>query len=404
MGVEGWKIFPFSVLVDINPKRGKLNNGVVPFVEMAAVSTNDSKIGYLKNRPFSGGGSKFANGDTLFARITPCAENGKIAFVDCLEDGVVGKGSTEFIVLSPNNFHITNQYVYLLARSNLVRKPAISRMEGTSGRQRVPKWVFDEIDIPLPPLPEQKKIAAILSSVDEAIQSTQAVIDQTQKVKKGLLQQLLTKGIGHTKFKKTEIGEIPESWEVLRVADVLEKVRNDVSVNPNHEYREIGIRSHGKGIFYKPPIMGKKLGNKRVFWIQPNCLVLNIVFAWERAVAQTTDAENGMIASHRFPMFRPMVGLIDLSFIKLFLLSSKGADALLLASPGGAGRNKTLGQKEFLRIKIPVPTMTEQLAIVKANSLLETELELLAQNQYSLGKIKNGLMSDLLTGRIRVKV
>jgi type I restriction enzyme S subunit len=71
-----------------------------------------------------------------------------------------------------------------------------------------------KIKVALPPLSEQKKIAAILSSVDEAIASTQAVIDQTRKVKQGLLQQLLTCGIGHTKFKESVIGKIPETWEV----------------------------------------------------------------------------------------------------------------------------------------------------------------------------------------------
>ena len=69
------------------------------------------------------------------------------------------------------------------------------------------------LPVPLPPLAEQRKIAVILTSVDEAIQATEAVIAQTRRVKEGLLQELLTKGIGHTRFKQTEIGEIPEGWE-----------------------------------------------------------------------------------------------------------------------------------------------------------------------------------------------
>ena len=88
----------------------------------------------------------------------------------------------------------------------------------------ISKKTLKNIEIDLPPLPEQKKIAAVLSSVDDAIQATQAVIDQTRRVKQGLLQQLLTCGIGHTRFKQTEIGEIPEGWEFKKLTDL---------VNPN---------------------------------------------------------------------------------------------------------------------------------------------------------------------------
>ena len=98
---------------------------------------------------------------------------------------------------------------------------------------------------------------------------------------------------------------IPEKWRFVPFAEILTRVRNPVSVNNDTSYREIGIRSHGKGIFYKNPKTGEELGNKSVFWIEPECFVVNIVFAWEQAVAKTTIQEKGMIASHRFPMYKP---------------------------------------------------------------------------------------------------
>ena len=97
-------------------------------------------------------------------------------------------------------------------------------------------------------------------------------------------------------YKKTKLGIIPKDWEIVRVEDVLEKVDNPVEVKADAEYTQIGIRSHGKGIFYKEPVIGKELGNKRVFWVEPDCFVVNIVFAWERAVARTTYKDKGMIA------------------------------------------------------------------------------------------------------------
>ena len=104
---------------------------------------------------------------------------------------------------------------------------------------------------------------------------------------------------------------VPEGWKVKTISNILDKVSRPVEVAEKDLYREIGIRSHGKGIFYKEPISGAQLGKKRVFHIEPNCLVINIVFAWEQAVAKTTDAEIGMIASHRFPMFAPMLWLVQ---------------------------------------------------------------------------------------------
>ena len=86
--------------------------------------------------------------------------------------------------------------------------------------------------------------------------------------------------------------------------DILERVEVPVNVEPDKEYVQIGIRSHGKGLFYKEPVLGKALGNKQVFWIQPNCFILNVVFAWEQAITKTTENEIGMIGSHRFPMYR----------------------------------------------------------------------------------------------------
>ena len=115
------------------------------------------------------------------------------------------------------------------------------------------------------------------------------------------------------------------------------------------------------------------MGNKSVFWIQPDCFVVNIVFAWEHAIAKTTQAEVGMIASHRFPMYKPKKGVLDLDFLLYYFKTARGKHLLGLASPGGAGRNKTLGQGEFAKLKIPVPSLAEQKRIVEV--LTEAERE-----------------------------
>ena len=105
--------------------------------------------------------------------------------------------------------------------------------------------------------------------------------------------------------KKTKLGLIPQDWKLMSIDEITDRIQKPVDTQPDEEYQEIGIRSHGKGLFHKDKVTGKSLGNKRVFWIEPDCFVVNIVFAWEHAIAKTTENESGMIASHRFPMYKP---------------------------------------------------------------------------------------------------
>ena len=181
--------------------------------------------------------------------------------------------------------------------------------------------------------------------------------------------------------------------------DILERIEVPVNVEPDKEYVQIGIRSHGKGLFYKEPVLGKILGNKQVFWIQPNCFILNVVFAWEQAVTKTTENEVGMIGSHRFPMYRPKNDLVDINYLIYYFLTKRGTDILEAASPGGAGRNRTLGQERFLKSKITLPPLPEQQKIAAILStqdkVIELKEKLLARKQQQ----KKYLMQQLLTGR-----
>ena len=115
------------------------------------------------------GGTKFRNGDTIMARITPCLENGKTAFIDVLRDGEVGFGSTEFIVLRAKPGITDEQYVYYLAISPTFRQIAIKSMVGSSGRQRIQQSVLDDMEIALPPIEEQAEIGQCLAKLDERI-------------------------------------------------------------------------------------------------------------------------------------------------------------------------------------------------------------------------------------------
>ena len=252
------------------------------------------------------------------------------------------------------------EYLFAYMQTNLYWN-WVQVMSTRSGQPGINGQEYGQLPVPLPPIPEQARITAILSAWDRAIELTERLIAAKQKRKQALMQQLLT-----GKKRKT-----------VKLSSVVKRVNDPINPDPNTLYREIGIRSHGKGIFHKEPVTGKSLGDKRVYRIHPDCFVFNVVFAWEQAISQTTSAEEGMIASHRFPMYQPIEDKIDLDYLVYFFKTGRGKHLLGLASPGGAGRNRTLSQSGFLKTKIPLPPIKEQRRISIILTTTDLELKLL---------------------------
>lgn len=164
-------------------------------------------------------------------------------------------------------------------------------------------------------------------------------------------------------------------WPIVPLGEVAPLVRRPLEVEPEGKYREIGIRSHGKGVFHKPPVSGLELGDKRVFRISPGDLLFNIVFAWEGAVALAGADEEGMIGSHRFLTCVVDRERADASFLRHFFTTPVGLAHLLAASPGGAGRNRTLGLAGLGRIPVPLPPLEEQRRIVARLDAVSAQLK-----------------------------
>lgn len=200
---------------------------------------------------------------------------------------------------------------------------------------------------------------------------------------------------------KLRFPEFSDSWENYKIEDIFDRVGEPVILDDTRTYREIGIRSHGKGIFYKEEVSAVEIGNKRVFWVEPDCFVVNIVFAWERAVAKTTEQEKGMIASHRFPMYKPKKDIVDLNYITEYFITKRGQNVLMLASPGGAGRNKTLGQKEFAKSIVKLPSIPEQQKIADFLSNIDTIISNYNDTIKEWEKRKKGVIQKLFSQEVR---
>jgi len=194
--VKNWDIAPLPKLIEVNPARTLKKDKVAPYLDMANMPTHGHRGIEWIDRPF-GSGTKFMNGDTLLARITPCLENGKTAFVDFLKDGQVGWGSTEYIVFHPKP-PLPPEYGYYLARSEELRSYAIINMTGTSGRQRTPASCFDNYMIAIPPIQLTDKFGEFAKSVMEKIKANDEEIRTLATLRNTLLPKLLSGEVSAT--------------------------------------------------------------------------------------------------------------------------------------------------------------------------------------------------------------
>ncbi|MBI1748236.1 MAG: restriction endonuclease subunit S [Acidobacteria bacterium] len=187
---EGWTVKSLPEAIEVNPSRSLSRGTAAPYVEMSAMPTQLSRPAGWPRREFSSG-SRFRNGDILVARITPCLENGKTAFVDFLDRDEIGWGSTEYIVFCSGP-PLPPEFTYFLARSDRFREHAIANMTGTSGRQRVPATCFDRFQVTVP---SESVATAFGNMVQPALRKTRANDFQSKKLEKlrdALLPKLLS--------------------------------------------------------------------------------------------------------------------------------------------------------------------------------------------------------------------
>lgn len=169
-----WKTYKAEDFIEFNPRLTIRKGETATKVSMDKLQPFTKAIPEVEQTAFSGG-SKFCNGDTIMARITPCLENGKTAFVDNLQDGEVAFGSTEFIVMRARPGISDPQFVYYLAISPFFRDVAIKSMVGSSGRQRVQQSVLNGLELTVPPFDEQRRIGSFLAKLDDKIELNQKI-------------------------------------------------------------------------------------------------------------------------------------------------------------------------------------------------------------------------------------
>ena len=252
---DGWRTLPFNEAVLLNPTVRLERGEIYSFVRMADISADARSAYPSEQRPFRGGGSRFRNGDTLMARITPCLENGKIARYHAKDATEAAHGSTEFIVIRGRPEVTDNAFAYYLTRWDKVRNYAITQMTGTSGRQRVPINSLEHLIVPIPPLPEQRRIAHILGTLDDKIALNRRMNETLEEMARALFkawfvdfEPVRAKIEGRWRRGKSlpgmpaelydqfpdrlvdsELGAVPEGWEI-KALDEIANFRNGLAL------------------------------------------------------------------------------------------------------------------------------------------------------------------------------
>ena len=337
------------------------------------------------------------DGDLLFVRSSLVRDG--VGFSAMFRDNGESTVYSGFIIRSRiNSPKIFNPFVAYYLRSGLGRKNTI-RLSGTVTITNIGQDALALLPIPVPPLPEQQKIAEILSTVDEQISTTQAIIDKSKELKKGLMQKLFSEGIGHTEFKDTKIGRIPKSWEISKLGEHCVKATKKFEPsksNDSHKY--IGLehiisnahRINGYGdsndtlstktIFTKGEILYGKL---RPYLNKVWRAKFNGVCTTEILVLKSkNEFDNGflfyLLHNHRF------IG---------HTISHTEGTSLPRAN-----------WKDISIFKIPLPSLSEQEKIADILSEADAKIEKEEQEKAHLEQLKKGLMQQLLTGQKRVKV
>ena len=203
-----WKSVRAVDFIEFNPHLNLKKGTIATKIGMDKLKPFSKKIPEAEKAEFNGG-AKFCNGDTVMARITPCLENGKTAYVDMLDDGEIGFGSTEFIVMRAKTGISDPQFVYYTAINPVFRNVAIKSMVGSSGRQRVQQSVLEELELSVPDLDEQRRIGAFLARIDEKIALNDRINDNLQQQALAIFQQEFLRE-----------GELPDGWTSGSLLDI----------------------------------------------------------------------------------------------------------------------------------------------------------------------------------------
>lgn len=340
-------------------------------------------------------GNELSKGDILMTMEAPL---GNIAIVPDNNKYIL---SQRVVAFKTKDF-INNTFMKYMLMSDIVQSQLEVLSTGTTAKGINQKNLAKAFVI-IPTLKEQEKIASILSTVDEQIDNVDALIEKNKELKKGLMQTLLTKGIGHTKFKKTEIGEIPEEWEVKNLGNIVEVISGATPKTNINEYWDNGdiywatpsdITSNGKYI----SITEKTITQSGLRNCSAKLLPIGSILMSSRATIGERCINTVPMATNQG--FKSLVCKDGMNNEFIYYYVDILKEKLIGLASGSTFLE--VSKKVVEDIKVVIPSLEEQEKIASILSEVDKKIEEYEIRKQKLEELKKGLMQQLLTGSIRV--
>ena len=395
----------FSDFAHINPKVSLQKGEVYSFIEMGDVIPGNRYVTACKKKEYKGGGSRFQSNDIIFARITPCLENGKIAQVKG-KDGEKYFGSTEFFVFRAKKGISDAGFLFYLSYSDIIRKPAEKSMFGASGRQRATLDVIKSIEIPEISLNLQQKISSILSTYDDLVEKNTRRIQILEEMAQRIYQEWFVnfRFPGHEKvrFVNSELGKIPEGWEVRKLSKIVEtqygytESASEETVGPKF-LRGKDINKNSYIIWDEVPYCKIDPENYKKYKLSRGDIVI-IRMADPGKVGIVEKDIDAVFGSYLIRL--KIKNYIHPYYLFYFLLSDRYQSYISGASTGTTRKSASAGVITDVDILLPDRAILDQFVVI-IGSLRQLLNTLLEKNE-NLKKTRDLLLSKLISGEIDV--
>ena len=391
--MEEWKKYKMSDFIDFNPTISLKKGTVARKITMDKLIPHSRDIYEWEYEPYSGG-SKFQNGDTIMARITPCLENGKHAFISLLNDGETAYGSTEYIVMRGIPGISDNRFVYYLSHFPDFKNAAVKSMVGSSGRQRAQLDVLKNLEFYLPGLKEQRKIADTLAALDDKIALNNRINHNLEEQARSLYKSWFIdfEPFKDGKFVDSELGMIPEGWHIGTLSEIA-----DITMGQSPSGSSFNEDGHGIVFYQGRTEFGFRFPSIKLFTTEPTR------FAEPHSVLMSVRAPVGDInvALDRCCIGRGLAAITAkdeaFSFV-LYTLKGKSSELDLYNGEGTVFGSINRKDLEGLSVLIPPMSIIQQFN--DCIRPIDESIEIASKEIVNLSFSRDSLLPRLMSGQL----
>lgn len=386
-----WRTIRAADFIDFNPRLSLKKGDIATKVAMDKLKPFTKKIPETEKAEFNGG-AKFCNGDTVMARITPCLENGKTAYVDMLDDGEIGFGSTEFIVMRAKTGISDPQFVYYTAINPVFRNVAVKSMVGSSGRQRVQQSVLEELELSVPDLDEQRRIGDFLAKIDEKIALNDRINDNLEQQ---------AQAIYHERFETASPDDLHSGWRTVtlgEVATILNKSFNPLK-EPEMLLEHYSIPAFDEARFPVFDLSTSIKSNK--FIIDASCFMISKLNPTTKRVWKPYCLTGNAVCSTEFIVYKAKDKTIT-DFLYSVIDSNSFSDFMCSHVTGSTGSRQRTTPSDTLSYKLILPSEDDLAEFQSLVSPMYAQIRINAIENDRLKRLRDSLLPKLMSGEIDV--